>query len=251
MNSLERSLIEKAGYDNGWEIVVESLPEQVVLASALHRASASIKPAVRPGEWLLTVPPGSLAEELSKAEAIHFDGNGHFRIANDAELGRLLRYAARLARSLPNLPVIRFAAAVQQELSETIASTEVERLVRQRVGQNIYRESLMDYWGSACAVTGIALPALLRASHAKPWAECDSDAERLNVFNGFLLAAHLDALFDRYLVSFNDNGKILFSPIVTAEVRAALGLSESLKLRWISPGHIPFLSVHRAAFRAA
>lgn len=100
---------------------------------------------------------------------------------------------------------------MQKEVSETIASTEVERLVRQRVGQNIFRESLMDYWGGACAVTGIALPALLRASHAKPWAECNSDAERLNVFNGFLLAAHLDALFDRHLISFDDSGKILFS----------------------------------------
>lgn len=137
---------------------------------------------------------------------------------------------------------------MQKEVSETIASTEVERLVRQRVGQNIFRESLMDYWGGACAVTGIALPALLRASHAKPWAECNSDAERLNVFNGFLLAAHLDALFDRHLISFDDSGKILFSSIVTPEVRAALGLFNSLRLKWISSGHIPFLALHRATF---
>lgn len=42
MNSLERTLIEKAGYDNGWEITVESNPEQVILASALHRARARV-----------------------------------------------------------------------------------------------------------------------------------------------------------------------------------------------------------------
>jgi hypothetical protein len=42
MNSLERTLIEKAGYDNGWEVVVKSVPEYVLLASALHQAQAQI-----------------------------------------------------------------------------------------------------------------------------------------------------------------------------------------------------------------
>lgn len=250
MNSLECSLIEKAGYDNGWEIVLASSPVQVSLASAMHRARATIKPVDSGSKWVLSLPPGSLADELAKAEAPRFDENGNFRVANDDDLGCLLRYAARLARSLPNLPEIRFVEAVQAELSKTISSTEVERLVRQRVGQGIYRESLMDYWGGACSVTGIAIPELLRASHAKPWAECDSDAERLNVFNGFLLAAHLDALFDRHLISFEDSGQILFSPVVTPEIRRALGLSGSQALRRISPGHLPFLHQHRDVFHS-
>ena len=45
------------------------------------------------------------------------------------------------------------------------------------------------------------------ASHAKPWAECANDAERLDVFNGFLLVANLNALFDRFLISFDDTGR--------------------------------------------
>lgn len=106
----------------------------------------------------------------------------------------------------------------------------------------------MDYWGGACAVTGLAIPELLRASHAKPWAECASDADRLNVFNGFLLAAHLDALFDRHLISFGNTGTILYSPSVTHDARKALGLSENPALRRISPGHVPFLETHRTVF---
>ena len=31
----------------------------------------------------------------------------------------------------------------------------------------------MDYWGGRCPITGITDPALLRASHFVPWAECD------------------------------------------------------------------------------
>jgi len=32
---------------------------------------------------------------------------------------------------------------------------------------------------------------LLVASHIKPWADCTTDAERLDVFNGLLLAPNL------------------------------------------------------------
>ncbi|ACK80676.1 MULTISPECIES: type 2 periplasmic-binding domain-containing protein [Acidithiobacillus] len=42
-------------------------------------------------------------------------------------------------------------------------------MVRQRIGQQKFREAMLTYWGGACAVTGLALPDVLRASHAKPW----------------------------------------------------------------------------------
>ena len=50
-------------------------------------------------------------------------------------------------------------------------TTEAERLVVQRIGQNIFRAALMDYWGGRCPITGITDPELLRASHIVPWAE--------------------------------------------------------------------------------
>ena len=46
--------------------------------------------------------------------------------------------------------------------------------------------------GGRCPLTGITDPALLRASHIVPWAECD-DAQRLDVHNGLLLSALWDA----------------------------------------------------------
>jgi putative restriction endonuclease len=47
----------------------------------------------------------------------------------------------------------------------------------------------VDYWGGRCPISGVDQPELLRASHIKPWADCSTDAERLDVFNGVLLAA--------------------------------------------------------------
>lgn len=123
--------------------------------------------------------------------------------------------------------------------------TEVERLVRQRVGQQKFREAMLDYWGGACAVTGLTLPEVLRASHAKPWAECASDAERLDVFNGFLLVGNLDALFDRFLISFADGGRLLVSSQLGVRDISCLSLTLNMALRWLSDAHLSCLRWHR------
>jgi predicted restriction endonuclease len=104
---------------------------------------------------------------------------------------------------------------------------------------------MLDYWGGACAVTGIAIPEVLRASHAKPWAECASDAERLDVFNGFLLSANLDALFDRFLISFDEQGVLMIAPALTGLDLLPLGIAPGMKLRWINALHQPYLALHR------
>ena len=51
-----------------------------------------------------------------------------------------------------------------------LSSTEREAIVKSRIGQGQFRESLINYW-SACAVIGCKEAKLLRASHIKPWAE--------------------------------------------------------------------------------
>ena len=61
-----------------------------------------------------------------------------------------------------------------------------------------------------CAVTGCAISVVLRSSHIKPWAD-STNSERLNPANGLLLAAHIDALFDGGLISFENNGTMLAS----------------------------------------
>lgn len=249
MNSLERTLITKSGYDHGWEIMVEESQEQVVLASALHRASARVAAAPLGTRWVVTVLPSQIHRELERSYPGYYLSDTYLRADNEAELGQLLAQTARLARALPDAPEIRFGQAVTKELAkQSITSTEVERLVRQRVGQDIYRECLIDYWDGACAVTGITTPELLRASHSKAWADCETDAERLNVYNGFLLTAHLDALFDRHLMTFSATGTAIFSPDLPQSVLLQLGITKPIKLRFLSPEHEPFLAWHRSIF---
>ena len=80
----------------------------------------------------------------------------------------------------------------------------------------------------------------------KPWAKCASDDERLDVFNGLLLSANLDAAFDAGLVTFDDAGLMVCSPTLPLEARALLGWSGALRLRRIEAAHRAYLAFHRA-----
>lgn len=125
---------------------------------------------------------------------------------------------------------------------------DTERLaeVLSRRGQGLYRRLLMQYWGGKCAVTECDLPSALRASHAMPWAECTEAKQRINKYNGFLLNANLDALFDKGLITFDDDGHIKISKTISEENKKALGVDENMKLRkQLDPKHLEFLHYHQ------
>ena len=285
MSILKQSLVEKAGYDNGFEYVLPCTLGVVNLGSAHHFAKVAI--TILPNGLGYSVnfmqATNSLLQELIRQFSNHQQTDSSFLLANEALLAQFLKRTSELAQSLPNQALIDFEAQVQQALSSLssydLQSTEVQRIVRQRVGQDRYRQAMLDYWAGACAVTGLSIQTALRASHAKPWAECKSDAERLDVFNGFLLSANLDALyakpwaecksdaerldvfngfllsanldalFDKFLISFTDQGHLLISNQIPPQDCELLGLNNKLQLRWITPSHLPYLSFHRARFK--
>lgn len=246
MNSLERSLIEKAAVENGWEYIVESRDAQVTLASARHKARVVIRPGMSPSRWAVAVPTGLLRIELARSAHWIEAHNGSFAAVDIEQLAMLLHRIAELALSLPDQAAATYAIKVKEELAGIQSfDTEVERIVKQRVGQDTFRQALLDYWGGACAVTGVDQPAVLRASHAKPWAVCEDDKERLNVFNGLLLTANLDALFDRGLITFDGDGILRRSSLLTYGQVTSLQLKNDLGLRWVASEHQFFLSWHR------
>jgi predicted restriction endonuclease len=124
-------------------------------------------------------------------------------------------------------------------------NTEVERLVVQRIGQAQFRKALLDYWDGSCCVTGIKDTELLRASHIKPWARCESDEERLDVHNGLLLSALWDAAFDKGLVTFDADMRAEFSPRLSQYAKQALGSSAAPSLPKMTAQHVEYLNWHR------
>lgn len=156
----------------------------------------------------------------------------------------LVKTVWRLAKALPTAPL-------DDWLRQTghLGDTEAERQEKVRIGQGIFRERLMLYWDERCPISGATHPRLLRASHIIPWKDCASDAERLDVHNGLLLAAHLDAAFDACLLSFDETGAPLLSTELSPADRATLAIPPSLRLDRLTPAHHRRLAVHRAQLK--
>lgn len=67
-----------------------------------------------------------------------------------------------------------------------------------------------------CPFTGISadftsFSMLFVASHIKRHSDCSSDKESFDVNNGLLLSANADALFDKYMITINEDKELVFS----------------------------------------
>jgi len=132
-------------------------------------------------------------------------------------------------------------ADVKEYLS--LSKTEREAIVKARIGQGQFRNSLIDYWVT-CAVSGCQERRLLKASHIKPWSRSEI-TERLSLYNGLLLAPALDACFDLGFISFDDSGMILVSKELNESDLEALGITQGMKLSRIEQEHCKYLAYHR------
>lgn len=126
-------------------------------------------------------------------------------------------------------------------------TTERKGLVTSRVGQGYYRRQILQRFAGKCAVTGANSEELLIASHIVPWRD-SNDSERLDVNNGILLSPNYDALFDRHLISFSDDGQIIMSESLQKELRTSLGISSHEKIK-VFEGMKAYLERHRANLR--
>jgi hypothetical protein len=194
------------------------------------------------GTWLIGMAHAGVMEEViaDHPGEIMSRADGGVAIAVTA-LGPMIRRMARLARSLPTAPLDSFV----ERTRAMPKTTEAERLVVQRVGQDVFRAALLDFWNACCPLTGMTHPRLLRASHMKPWADCETDAERLDAHNGLLLAAHLDAAFDAGLITFGIDGSLAISPALAQSDVDRLGLPALPVLQGLRPKHEPYLKHHR------
>jgi putative restriction endonuclease len=102
---------------------------------------------------------------------------------------------------------------LEQELVNDSKVPETERLaiIGARIGQGLFKERVSKI-ETRCRITGVENPVHLVASHCKPWRDSSND-ERLNGENGLLLTPSIDHLFDRGFIGFEDNGKLIISPV--------------------------------------
>lgn len=228
-----REECEKAAWQNGYRRALGEADGWARYGSTTAKGTVWFAAAGNEGPWFLALDHLGIVENLNLHQ-VDVPGPGFVRYAfpNLTALYAVMPRVYQLGLTLPDGPLEEFRAAV----ANLPKSTEAERLIIQRVGQDIFRDRLMTYWQGRCPLTGITDAALLRASHIIAWKDCASDADRLDVHNGLLLSALWDAAFDRGLVTFDDDGLPQFSSKLSATARA--------ELRWSNP--IPLTDKHRA-----
>jgi len=238
-----RTEAQKAAHDNGFRLELGIADGWLHYASTTAPGSIWISGSSGHGPWLLSLGHAGVAAELGTTPASPFAGPGiaTFMFSRVKELHLVLDRVYKLAMSLPEAPLDRFKA----KTANLPRTTEAERWVIQRIGQDLFRAALLDYWESRCPLTGINDPALLRASHIVPWSDCN-DEQRLDVHNGLLLSALWDAAFDQGLVSFADDGKLLTGPKLSEAARRALDVDAALPLLGLRPSHRVNLAAHRS-----
>ena len=87
--------------------------------------------------------------------------------------------------------------------------TEITRTVRARCVQSFFRAAVLASYNYRCALSDIALPELLNASHIIPW-KVDM-ARRADPRNGIALNALYDRAFDRGLITFDESFRVVLS----------------------------------------
>lgn len=80
-------------------------------------------------------------------------------------------------------------------------------ITRPRLGQGIFRVSVLEAYGRACAVTGEHSLPVLETAHIRPYAQGGSH----EVDNGLSLRVDLHRLFDRGYVTFDERRRLVVS----------------------------------------
>lgn len=223
----------ETGEADGWLFFASDINVPGEIALAVAEAGAA---------WFLAVDHPGVAAELDAppASPVPQGKRAAWGFAEQSAMRAALHRAYELSCTLPDVPLY----AYQDEIAG-LGDTEIDLVRKQRIGQDVFRRALLRYWNGRCPLTGIAEPELLRASHIVAWADCESDAERLDVHNGLLLSAHWDAAFDAGLVSFADDGRALVKDELSDAACAALKPEDAPPLP-LTADHRRQLERHRA-----
>jgi hypothetical protein len=209
----------KAAWERGFRREVEAPPGWMGFTSTTVPCTVFLAASSGSGPWFVGVDHAGVLEVLGlEPSTLPGPGLARYQCPGLPALYDLLSRVYQLAASLPDAPLLAWRSRIEG----LPQGTEAERLVVQRLGQDLFREGLLEFWNRECPLTGIRDPELLRASHIVPWKDCATDAQRLDVHNGLLLSALWDAAFDRGLVTFTDAGVPEFSLDLSEPARVAL-----------------------------
>ncbi len=125
---------------------------------------------------------------------------------------------AERAEALYESMVVKSNMDLTNQLNELpLYSGLTEKLTqtKTRLAQNFFRRTVLESYNHRCAISGLAMPELLVASHIIPWAQ--NETRRADPTNGIALNALYDKAFDRHLISFDENFRLVLSNRIKAQ----------------------------------
>lgn len=133
--------------------------------------------------------------------------------------------------------------AEQQYWAKHYGKKKIVGTRKKRDGQIKYRQDLFSQFGY-CPFSKIDDAKLLIASHIKPWAVCNK-AERIDVHNGLMLSPLYDRLFDKGLISFDDDGVIMISNWLSPANQERIDFNYQINDLHLNPQRRAYLQYHR------
>ena len=191
-------------------------PEIIALAERMGRTANAV--AMKACNF------ASLDPEFRKSNRKGLSGASGADVAVWEEFaGNAERLAAEAEEAFARLDPAR-AAADEAEVKIPTGETDVERVVRARRVQGFFRAAVMTSYECRCAISGLALPELPTTSHIIPWSV--SVERRADPTNGVCLNALFDRAFDRGLITFDKDLRVVVSKrLAGAAEEAELGCS--------------------------
>ena len=145
--------------------------------------------------------PGASRADRAMWDAFHDNWNG-MSDKSETAFDQLMEKGTRPSGEQTSMPTGE---------SETTATLKVRR------HQQFFRNTVLASYEQRCALSLIAVPALLNASHIIPWSV--AEGRRTDPTNGICLNALYDRAFDRGLITFDKDLRLLVSSLLkTAEI---------------------------------
>ncbi len=222
----------RAGKQKSCFVSIQNL--QSGLKNGIHKALDS------KGNSIITFTPGYFGQYIDLVRS----GNVLSVKSSSRGLAKSVSKATmkhRKAGTIRNMTMLLKSASA-------LSKTEKDTLVKQRVGQELFRDMLITKYGCKCVLCNISTQNMLVASHIKAWSDCSTNAERLDPNNGLLLCAHHDALFDKHLISFDSSGSLVVSSTLSATEQVELGIPSIPGIK-ASKKMAPYLAIHKAKLK--
>lgn len=153
---------------------------------------------------------GSFDPELNRLGIVGLSGTSRLdKEVWNTYYGHWDELAYEAKKILANITGKNIEELAELNISNFPKGEEREQMIRSRINQTFFRNTVLSSYSSRCCITGISEPCLIEAAHIVSWAEDESN--RTNPSNGLCMNVLMHRAYDRLLLSVTPDYEIRIS----------------------------------------